>query len=51
MTTMQDTLLERIEQVITDAGLQPTIQRAWANTGTVYAMDGLTTRRALSYAF
>lgn len=52
MKSMQDRVLDRVEDIITGAGLEPTIKKAFGNTGIVYAMDRkFTTWVELTYNF
>jgi hypothetical protein len=51
MKTMQNLILEEVAKTIENNGLTPAQKGVWANTGTVYAMDGLQSRCKLTYDF
>lgn len=51
METMQNVILAEVEKVIKAAGLSAVENAEYANTGTVYAMDGLKSRLAVNYSF
>jgi hypothetical protein len=51
MQTMQERVLDAVEQAIRDAGHDPVATREWANTGKVHAMDGLDAVFTLDYQF
>lgn len=51
MKTMQELILGEIAKTIEKAGLQAAQKGTWANTGTVYAMDGIHSRCQVTYNF
>jgi len=51
MKTMQNLILEEVAKTIENNGLTPAQKSNWANTGAVYAMDGLQSRCKLNYDF
>jgi hypothetical protein len=51
MKNMQEHILGMVAEVIEKSGLQPVQKTHWANTGCVYAMDGVHSRCKVTYDF
>lgn len=51
MQSMQARVLDALSQAITELKLEPVINTEWANTGTVFGMDGLATLIRITYGF